>query len=56
MSTLQDHHLRRSGQYDTRRASGPTANHGELCAHNAVLFSLQLRYKVRLSLVSYFLA
>ena len=53
MSTLQDHHLGRSRQHDTRRAGSLAANYGKLRAHNEVLFSMQLRDKVRLSFVRY---
>ena len=50
MSTLQDYHLGRGGQYDSRCASRFTADHGKPRAHYALLFSLQLRDEVRLSL------
>lgn len=49
MSALQDHHLRRSRQHDTRRAGSPAANYGKPRANNPILFGLQLRHKVRSS-------
>lgn len=49
VSAVQNHHPRRSGLDDARRAGCAAAYHGDLRAYNALLSRLQLCYQVRLT-------